>query len=204
MQLLKITFILAFLALTSSFVFKSYGNKEELYQKFLAKFDKVEMKNSLRLDGQRTWTSVQSNRILANEFQDFIPTIGVGLGDRFGGYATHEAEVLAQQTAELDILFYSVAEYYYPLVKSYYLAVYNKKGDLQGRYHLASADDASFAEISITEELKVKAKQFKIKDGKSEIKSLEIVQILSSGNIQALSYKSAEELTEGDKIAQGK
>lgn len=202
MQILKITFLCFVLTLVSSFAFKNESNRTESYQKFLSKFDKVDITKTLRLDGHRIWSVQKTDRFLSSEFQDFIPTIGIGLGDRFGGYATHEAEVLAQQTTDFDILFYSLAEYYYPVVKSYYLAVYNKKGEMQSQYQLASADDASFAEISFSKDLKVQAKQFKIKDNQNEIKSLEIVEITPNGQIQAVNYKSAEELTEEEKIAQ--
>ena len=199
---LKITVILAVVAGLSSFALDSMTDKQALYQKFLSRFDKLASIEQLRLDANRTWTSQEKNRLLADEFKEFIPTIGIGLGDRFGGFSTHEAEVLAKQSDEFDILIYSMAEYYFPSAKSYYLSVYNKEGKILGRKHIASSGETSFAEITISEGLHIQAKQFKIKDGKEYLNSVETAQITSTGSLKSLTYKSAEEYEADQQIVQ--
>lgn len=199
---LKITLILAVVAGLSSFALDSMEDKQELYQKFLSRFDKVESIEKLRLDANRTWATKEINRLLAAEFKEFIPTIGMGLGDRFGGFSTHEAEVLAKQTDEFDILLYSMAEYYFPSAKSYYLSVYNKEGKIVGRKHIASSGETSFAEITISEGLHIQAKQFKIKNGKESLNSVETAQITFTGSLKSLTYKSAAEYEADQQIVQ--
>jgi hypothetical protein len=167
MQLLKISFILAFVTSLCSFAYYSTqeSSQERLYKQFLSEFEQVDIPNTLLLKAYIVTSKkdskkelvVKKGKALTKEYTSFIPGIDRGMMSRMGP-STYKAELALATSGKYSAVVYSESRPFDGGTKSYILATFDGKGKKIGRKYLGASNEIVQTELKVNKKMELTVK----------------------------------------------
>lgn len=216
MQLLKISLVLTLTISLCSFAYLSTteDGREELYNEFLNEFEKVDISNTLKLEGanyaelkrvdvpkvekqkQSKKIEVAKERhILGADYGTFIPGINRGMMSRMGP-STYEAEAMVASNDKYNAVIYSESRSFGRGAKSFYMATYGKDGNQISVKYLGRAGSNSFVKLDVAKNMSMTVKGMIKRDNnkKYDVDQTKKMMISPKGEILVHGEKKIETL----------
>lgn len=214
MKILKIALAAVVVFGLSSFVLVQNFNTEEnppidqkLYQKFLTKFDQVDLPHTIAPEKAKTvgeYFELQqkgipfdSEKHLGREYSEILPAIFSGMRSRMGP-DDFQAEALLASEKHFEALIYSRTPSFRE-GKTYYVATFDKKGKKVDEISVSGSYYRDMSQATIDKDLNISMQNYEVKgmDGDDEdvleyiLKSSQSYSISPNGSIVKTSDSKA-------------